>query len=301
MVDIEKHFAVFLEEQKLHGHKLLLMISGGVDSRVLLHVAQRIVAPANLHVCHVNHNTRETSRRDEVFVQKLCSMYGIACTSTNITDIPESNTEAVWRVKRRSLAQTIAQKNNCHAILTAHHATDLVETMLFRLIKGCGMNGLSPFDRTTKPFWNLKKDDLIAYAHQEQLEWVTDETNADPKYDRNKIRLLVLPHLREINPNLEQTFVRMSQTFRDAEDFIQNNIPSTIFVQGEVPLADFLDLHPILQTTLLQQIADRTCSATDIDDCLRWVRSDPEGNTSKILGGTQLSLQKKKLSWKKRV
>ncbi len=299
-IDLEKIFQTFLQQQNLEGEKLLLMISGGVDSMVLLHVVAQVVAPELLSVFHLDHNTRVNSTNDSLFVQNICSKNNIKFYGEKLDTQPEKNIEASWRSERKRLTLKAASNFGATKILTAHHATDLVETMIFRLTKGAGPSGLSPFDNSIKPFWNIHKQALINYAKQHQLEWQEDSSNFNTKFERNLIRLEILPVLKKITPNLEQVFVREAKTFSQLQNFVETQLQTLCSLEIEqkiIALEKFINLHPTLQNELLRTIATKTPSQSELEDCLKWLLHNPRGNSQKNIGGTNLKIKSGTLTW----
>ena len=180
--------------------------------------------------------------------------------------------------------------------MTAHHATDLVETMIFRLTKGCGPNGLSPFEINTKPFWQIPKIELITYAKANKLKWNEDMTNKEIVHERNLIRHNVIPELRKITPNLEQVFVRESKIFAGISDYLAQEVRQKADKKS-ISLEKFLKLPLALQTELLREISQKITSTSEINDCLKWLKNEPDGNSQKFIGGTELSLIKGEIIW----
>jgi tRNA(Ile)-lysidine synthase len=299
-LDVVKIFTAFLKAEQLETQKCLLMISGGVDSMVLLDVALQVIPSENLAVFHLDHNVRDTSKYDTIFVQNFCSKIKIKFYGEKLEITPTQNVESNWRQRRKNLAQAAADDFGATRILTAHHATDLVETMIFRLTKGTGPSGLSPFDTSTKPFWQVPKIHLLAYAKVQNLEWREDESNLNTKFERNLIRADVLPALRKITPQLETVFVREAKTFSTLQDFLTQQLQQSCghaLKQQMLPLADFLALHTALQTEFLRTIALKTPSQSEVEDSLKWLLNNPNGRSQKQLGGTALKIENQKIKW----
>jgi len=297
---LQQAFTTFLQQQKLEGERLLLMVSGGVDSVVLLHVAAQVVATENLAVFHLNHGTRNNAKSDADFVDRKCAEYKVTFINALLDFVPEKNIEAEWRQARQEAAQEAAQNFAAARILTAHHATDLTETMIFRLTKGAGPDGLSPFDTSTKPFWNVPKQALVEYAQAHKLKWQEDESNLNTNFERNLIRAEVLPVLRKITPNLEAVFVREAKTFAEVSDFLETEMQTQCgdFLKNQsMPLKDFLNLHAALQTQLLRTIATSPTSQSEIEDCLKWLHGEPQGNSKKSIGGRELTIKSGEVIW----
>ena len=299
-MNLETLFSDFLKREKLVGKKLLLAISGGVDSTVLLEVASRTVPVKSLAVFHLDHGARVQSKKDALFVQKMCSIKRIKFYGECLTKLPVKNREDFWRGKRQELSQKAQKDSGAVRILTAHHATDLVETMLFRLTKGCGVGGLSPFDTSTKPFWNVPKSEIEKYAKTHKIKFVTDKSNADTKYERNLIRHNVIPALRRITPNLEKVFVTESEIFGETAEFLKHSVGTRLIAslqKKQINLQEFLALPIILQAEFLRRIAQNMPSFDETSDCLRWLQNNPKGNSTKKIGGTVLKVKEKKLCW----
>jgi tRNA(Ile)-lysidine synthase len=295
-MNLERIFAEFLEKEKLSDKKLLLLVSGGVDSIVLLNVATKVCDKKLIEVLHFNHNSRKNCVQDFKFVENLCKEYKVKFHGEILPVIKKSDQENQWRKLRQKISRDLAEEIGAMRILTAHHATDLVETMIFRLTKGCGPSGLSPFELGKKPFWQVPKSNLINYAKSNNLEWNEDESNKKSIHSRNLIRHKVLPELRKITPSLEKVFVRESQIFAGITEYLNQEVREKS-AKKEIPLSEFLKLPFILQAELLREISREIPSMSEIEDCLKWLKKDPPGGSVKSIGGTQLKLVKGVIIW----
>ncbi len=295
-MNLEQVFTEFIERESLAKKKLLLLVSGGVDSIVLLNVATKICDKKLIEVLHFNHNVRKNSVHDFSLVENLCKKLKVKFHGEILPLIKKSDQENQWRKLRQKISRDLTNKIKTKRILTAHHATDLVETMIFRLTKGCGPNGLSPFDLGTKPFWQVPKSELINYAKLNNLIWNEDETNKKLVHIRNLMRHKVLPELRKITPNLEKIFVREAEIFAGITEFLNQEISEKV-AKKEILLHDFLKLPFALQTELLRKISREIPSMSEISDCLKWLQNEPQGSSQKKIGGTKLELIKNKIRW----
>ncbi len=292
-MDIEKVVHAFLQQQKLENKKAILSVSGGVDSVVLFYILNKIFDQKNLAIFHLDHGNRTNTKKEFQFVHDLCQKHGNQFFGYQLEEIPKKDKENFWRKSRKELAEEAKNEFGAQTILTAHHATDLVETMLFRLVKGCGIDGLSPFDTNTKPLWQVPKSEIECYAQENKIKWMEDESNEDIDFHRNLIRKNILPHLRKITPNLEQVFVRESEIFGEIGDFLAQSVEIILepaLKNQKIPLNEFLELPPILQKEFLRKIAQTSPSASEIDDCLRWLHGKPAGKSKKEIGGTNLTI-----------
>lgn len=303
-------FQQFLVDQKLVNQKIIIAVSGGVDSMVLLDIANQVVERKNLAVFHVNHNTRTQNITEQNFLAKLCQSQNITFLTYTLNEKSTQNQENNWRNARKKFGIDAKKKFGATHILTAHHATDLVETMIFRLTKGAGPRGLCPFDTTTKPFWQIPKKNLLDYARANNLNWFEDDSNQDTTFQRNLIRHDVLPALRKITPNLEQVFVKEAKLFGQLEVYLEKTVQTILNqyisnsgqasdlnpkTQTAIPLSDFLGWDLFIQKAILRKISDGTPSSAEINDCLRWLQNNPAGQSEKKINGVKIIINKNKI------
>jgi len=218
----------------------LLAVSGGVDSVVLCDLFAR--TGRRFGVAHCNFLLRgKMSDEDEKFVKDLATKYDAKCHTTRFdtTQIAQARNVSI-QVAARDLRYAwfaeIMERENYTCLATAHHANDAVETVLYHLTRGTGIRGLHGIPvrrgRIIRPLLFAKKDEILAYATQRSLPYREDASNAQTKYARNKIRLQVVPVLKEINPSLEATFLENIERFKDAEalyNFAITHIKSVVF------------------------------------------------------------------------
>jgi tRNA(Ile)-lysidine synthase len=292
-MNLEKIVTDFLHREQLTKRNIGVAVSGGIDSTVLLHLITKCGNPERIFVLHVHHGTRSACDTEWNLVEEMCKTYHTHFLGKKLTSVPQKNQEASWRKERKIFFEKCVKSHNFKKILTGHHATDLVETMIWRLTKGCGISGLAPFDITTKPLWNVPRNEIEKYAHENNLSWCEDESNLNTNFERNLIRQNVLPNLRKITPNLEQVFIRESKIFHDASIFIEKNLPKI----EPIELKKFLELDATIQTEFLRRISKKTPSASEVKDCLRWIHGNPKGGSQKILGGTKIVYKDKFLNW----
>ncbi|PID70357.1 tRNA lysidine(34) synthetase TilS [bacterium DOLZORAL124_38_8] len=291
MNSVEPNFQSFLNQHHLHEKKVVLMVSGGVDSMVLLSLCSKFLKPENITVLHINHNTRLNCQKEAELVKEICTQNNITFVQETLEKVPSKNQEQFWRTARQKAAETVKKQTQSDIILTAHHATDLIETVLFRITKGGGLKSFCPFETKNKPLWNISKQALINYAQAQNILWYEDETNHNTKFARNKIRQQVLPTLKEITPNLEKVFVTQAQNLAEYADYIKTQVPS----YKKVPLKEFLQWHVVLQKEWLKKHAQHNFSAKELHETLHWLTHNPAGNTVKIFSHTTLKLEKNQL------
>ncbi len=212
------------------GDRIILGVSGGADSLYLLHRFLEIKDTYNLElvVCHINHLARETASRDEEFVKKLCKEYNLEfhLLKKSMDELGRElkiSSEEAGRLMRYGFFREIAKGSK---IALAHNYSDQVETLLHRIIRGTGIRGLRGMDfkrgDLIRPILNIKREEIIEYLVQNGYEYMDDETNFLPIYTRNKIRLDLLPRLREYNENIDSALYTLSENAREDSDYLDS-------------------------------------------------------------------------------
>lgn len=202
-----------IEDNVPDGGRLLLGVSGGIDSIVLLHACVSLRRKLSLHieVAHFNHGLRPSSDRDAEFVKEYAAEFGLP-THVECPLAPPvagTNIEQWGRQQRYSFFERVRTDARLDYILTAHQADDVAETLLMRLLSNKEPGELSRFDRRRKlirPLYSIPRASISDYADQYSLQWVEDETNSDEAFLRNKVRIRLLPLLQEqFDPRASET------------------------------------------------------------------------------------------------
>lgn len=176
--------------------KYVVAVSGGVDSVCLLDMLANH-GGYELVVAHVDHGIREDSALDAELVQQLAKKYQFNIVITKLT-LSKQSSENQLRQARYSFLFDQLQKQDAQAILTAHHADDLVETSIMNIRRGTdryGAAGGMTRQGIVRPLINVTKNELRAYALEHKLDWHEDSTNQLNKYTRNKIRNTIIPRI----------------------------------------------------------------------------------------------------------
>ena len=237
----------------------------------LLHLVQA-QRGGDIHAIHLDHQTRSgQSTRDAEFVRDICAHLHIPLTLSQRSalellagDLP-ANTQARFRELRLTLYRQAVAEHGLQGVLQAHHADDQAETILMRLIRGTGIEGLGgiPADssigtlRILRPLLKMRKADLLAYLRQNQLDWREDASNLSPKYHRNQVRQLLGRH-----PALVPALLEVQECFRALLAELDALSPS---LGDRVPLAALAKLHPLVQLHVLRRWAiDQGACASDL-------------------------------------
>lgn len=228
--EIKKKLEYLIDKEKKIPTKILLMLSGGVDSMVLAHCLIELSSELNIELgfFHLDHMYRkEDSFQDYIFVKKYAEKNGIQYFSyrRNIFKISKElgiGFELCARNYRRSLAMYISNFKDYKYISTAHHKDDNAESILLNFIRGSGLKGLSGMPvikgKFIRPILDLSKKDIEIFAKKNSIPFRTDYTNFRTDYSRNKVRLEIIPKIMEINPNFPTTVTSSSNVI--SEDLI---------------------------------------------------------------------------------
>lgn len=206
-------------------HRILITVSGGVDSMVLLHLFQK--TKHHIAVAHCNFNLRgKESEDDYIFVKNYCLTQSIPFFEKKF-DVGKYQLENKKGIQEsaRELRYTwfneIALSNNYEFIATAHHLSDIAETLLLNISRGTGITGLhgiKPINgKIIRPLLFAKKEEIISYANQNNIHFRSDSSNDSNKYSRNKIRNTVIPILKEINPKFEEHVLMLTKNIFSVE------------------------------------------------------------------------------------
>jgi len=229
---MEKAFKNEIKSQfpYLCNSKILLAISGGVDSVALAHLCQ--TAKLDFTLAHCNFNLRnEESDADQDFVAALAKKLNVALFVENFdTEQYAKDNSLSIQMAARDLRyewfEELRLKHDFDFILTAHHANDSLETFFINLIRGTGLEGLSGINADSnyiiRPLLNFSRKEILAYAEENNISWREDSTNASTKYLRNKIRHELVPVFEEINPQFLETFLKTQSHLKENEELIED-------------------------------------------------------------------------------
>jgi tRNA(Ile)-lysidine synthase len=207
--------------------RVLLALSGGLDSTALLHATVAAQLPQPLLAVHVNHGLSPNASEWQRHCEALCHSLGVAMVSEAVTVAREG--EGLEQAARAARYQAIEKHLRLgDLVLMAHHQMDQVETFFLRLARGAGTSGLAAMAqvrdwgpaRLGRPFLGLSRDHLHAYAQHHGLRWIEDESNADEGFDRNYLRAQILPLMQQRWPALPAQVVRAAELCRESDQLL---------------------------------------------------------------------------------
>ena len=212
--------------------KLLIAISGGLDSVFLAHMCHHL--KLDIVLAHCNFCLRgEESDADETFVLNLAKQLKVEVFTTHFdtnayVKTTKQSVQMAARELRYNWFETLSKQLKCHYILTAHHADDNLETFLINLSRGTGLEGLTGIpvinNNTVRPLLPFTREAIKNYAKAHKITWREDSSNASVKYIRNKLRHDVIPVLKEINPTFLQNFNKTQGFLKEANTLIANQV-----------------------------------------------------------------------------
>lgn len=216
------------------GDGVVVGLSGGPDSVFLLYALHTLQPRMGftLRAVHVHHGIRGAEAdRDEAFSEKLCAKLEIPFQAVHVAAPAYaaqhglSLEEAARILRYEALEAARQQLTQAPAawIAVAHHLDDQAETVLHNLVRGAGLRGLAGMENrrnhVIRPLLSIKREDILKWLKQNDIPYVTDSTNADPHYTRNRIRSTVLPELREINPEASAHIAHSAALLREADAY----------------------------------------------------------------------------------
>jgi len=235
VVDFVDRFRTDLEASvgTLEEGSTVVAFSGGLDSCVLLHLLRfHAMSPSDLRVGHFDHRMRKESAADADWVRGLCQAWDLPVTIGCADRVPTSEDAA--RNARYAFLESLRADVGATRVVTAHHADDQAETVLFRIFRGTGIEGLRGIPTTRPPgiarpllgFW---REELEAYAAKVGLVWREDESNEDVRYARNVIRRQILPNAEAgVAPGARRALVRLARLAEENEAAWRGALPDVL-------------------------------------------------------------------------
>ena len=217
----------YIEEQNLLpvSAKIIIGLSGGADSVVLLHILHHL--GYNCIAAHCNFHLRgEESARDEKLAEKLAFSYQIPFEKIDFNTIETAKKQGISiemaaRELRYNWFAELQEKQNADFIAVAHHQDDNIETFLLNLIRGTGIKGLTGIQpkngKVVRPLLTVSKQEILDFAKENNLSFVTDSSNLQDEHTRNKIRLSVIPLLQKINPSVHSSILRTIENLTETQ------------------------------------------------------------------------------------
>lgn len=220
----------------VHRGTVIIGVSGGSDSVALTHIlhALQYEMGFHLHMAHFNHNLRRSAKADQKFVEDMAEKLNVPCTVgywKNPKAHKKGSLEEAARKQRFKFFSRLAKKINSQVVVLAHTEDDLAETVLMRILRGTGLQGLRGILPrrelegicVIRPLLNVKKSAILAYLKRKNISFRTDPTNKQTKFFRNKVRLELLPLLRKkYNQNIKELLTNLANNAGTDYDYLES-------------------------------------------------------------------------------
>ena len=286
---INKEFKNYIEENGLldkAGH-VIVALSGGADSVCLLELLKRLreedAKGFELSAVHINHGIRKESDEEEVFVKNICEKFGVPCQVKKL-DVPgyakekglgveeaaralryEALNEEAAHIYEKKSRESGQERDRDVRIALAHHRDDQAETVLFNLFRGSELKGLSGMRPKNgiyiRPLLFAGKEDILSYVKERGLSFVTDESNYDVTYSRNRIRHNILPEADKVHGKSAEKIAETADRLAAASDYIENETAKAFedVVRDEngslsADKKEIARLHPFMQQSVLYEM-----------------------------------------------
>jgi tRNA(Ile)-lysidine synthase len=269
--------------------KVVVTCSGGADSIFLLHILNKL--GFDCIVAHCNFHLRgEESDRDENFVREFCKRKNLSLhvqhfDTKQFATENKLSIEMAARELRYNWFEEIRKEYNASAIAVAHHSDDSIETILLNLLRGTGLKGICGIrpknGYIVRPLLCVNRKEIEDYLHEQGIEYIVDSTNLENEYTRNKIRNIVMPILREINPQIDSVMLSNAENFSAAEsiykEVIEKEKSSAVKTTDDSYIVDLRVVEKFTEpfTLLFECLKDFSFHPTTIKTMLT-----AEGNTT---------------------
>ena len=244
MNQIEAKFKEYIKHHRLFNSEksVILAVSGGVDSMVMLHLFSKLQERTKLRltVLHINHQMRgEESLEDEKFVMEKSAAYRIPFFCERIDVISYAHKlglskQLAARMLRYDCFERVRLKIEAGAVATAHHANDNAETVLLNILRGTGIRGLAGIPPKREPGCIIRpllfatRKEIEAYAAEQGVKYRNDSSNRSLVYRRNELRHNILPALQERNPDIVRTLNHIAETMQDVNKKMHRVVDKTM-------------------------------------------------------------------------
>ena len=232
----------------LYDKNLLIAISGGIDSVVLTYLLHKLHFKISLAHCNFSLRGKE-SNEDEEFVKELGEKLAVQTHTIKFdtgayAEEKGISTQMAARDLRYDWFQKIALENNIDYIVTGHQKDDVIETFMINFTRGTGLDGLTGIPEIqgniVRPFMIFSRNEIMVYATRKKIQWREDRTNSSIRYVRNKIRHKVIPVLKELNPNLLDTFYNTLENLKGSQQIVKDCVQN---VKEKITKIHKNDLH----------------------------------------------------------
>ncbi len=296
------------------GEKVLAAVSGGPDSMAMLYALDALKdrLGITLAVAHLDHGLRENSANDALFVEAAAANLGLELVSKRV-ELKEAlgpgvNKQALAREARYAFLEEAADGLGAHRIAVAHTMDDQAETYLMRELRGSGARGLASIPpvrgRVIRPLIDAGRESVMGFLGARGIGFCVDPTNLKTDYLRNRLRLELMPKLREYNPNVTETLARGARIMRDEDDFLDSQAAGAL--DGltceeqdwliSLDLRGMMGLHPAMKRRVVRLAVERLAGGLlgvgfgHVEDALALLAEGGTGRGHDLPNGVRVEL-----------
>ncbi len=287
--------------------RVVVALSGGADSMALVNVLYDLKDEYSfsLEACHINHGIRgESAERDENFVKSECEKLGITLHlhHADVPSLAKQRGIGIEECGRQVRYDFFSSLGDC-IIATAHTLSDRCETLILNETRGASLKGLcsipSVRGNVIRPLIDCTREEIEAYCDEKNIGFITDETNSDPTYSRNRIRLNVIPELKKINPSFEKAVSRLIDSANEDESYFAQ-ITKDVILQAKkengFDAVIIKNQHPSVRKRVLSHILKENAGVTPELVHLKLIDKILDGGTVEITGNTIVNVKNSLLS-----
>lgn len=253
------------------GESIIVGVSGGPDSMALLTLLLRLRENFNIQIicAHVNHNSgRPGQSDDQKFVCQYCKLNNIIFETMIIDKYGDDNFHNEARSIRYNYFSNLAKKYNAKYIFTAHHADDLIETILMRIVRGSTLKGYSGFSEIVKmdnytivrPLIHLTKQEIYEFLNENGINYVVDCSNEKDVYTRNRFRKYIVPQLKKEDPLVHEKFYKFSKVLLEYSNYIDKmvfNVYKEVVSNNVLNIKEFLNQDDLIQMKIIYLMLEK--------------------------------------------
>lgn len=269
---------------------VVIGVSTGPDSMCLLDLLRK--KTNKIIVCHINHNVRKESIKEEAFLIDYCKKNKLILETMTIKEYNENNFENEARTKRYSFYEKILEKYHSKYLFLAHHGDDLIETVLMKIVRGSNIEGYAGIKEISsikdyhiiRPLLPYTKEDILKYNQKHNIPYFIDNSNKNTQYTRNRYRKKILPILKEEDKNVHLKFLKYSQILQEYDKYIKNiteKETKKIYQNNILDLSKFSLIENFLQKNILYYILNNiyentpnTITEKHIDNILKIIKNN---------------------------
>ncbi len=275
---MDKVYEYLLKRIKLNKDDVIVAgVSAGPDSMALLYILNELRKDIGykIVVAHINHNVRSESKEEAEFLKDYCLKNDIIFEMMTITKYGDDNFHNEARNIRYNFYEELINKYGADYLMTGHHADDLMETILMRIVRGSTLKGYSGFSdlvdkgnyKIARPLISVTKSELEEFDKVNNIPYRVDKSNFKDKYTRNRYRKSVLPFLKEEDPLVHEKFISFSNQIRECDEFIEKMVSmeiDNVYQDGVI----LVDKFKLLDKVIGKRIIDYIFSMIYRDDII---------------------------------